>query len=126
MNNKKKGSDFERRFCRYLGRLGFWVHFMSPDNGGNQPFDVIAVRRGNAYAIDCKTSVRKVFPLSRLEDNQVLAFQRWLDCGNTMPQIAVEYEGRVYLVPFCRLMNEEKVDLESYDFIDMEDELCEL
>ena len=123
MNNKQKGSDFERRFCRYLGRLGFWVHFLSPDSTGAQPFDVIAVRRGNAYAIDCKTSVRKVFPGSRLEDNQVLAFQRWLDCGNTMPQIAVEYEGRVYLVPFCRLMNEEKVDLESYDFIDMVDAL---
>ena len=83
MNNKKIGSDFERETCETLNRMGFWVHFITPDSAtGKQPFDVIAVKDGKAYAIDCKTCEDRYFRIGRTEDNQLLAFGKWARCGN--------------------------------------------
>lgn len=110
-NNKRIGIEFERTFCKYLASKGYWVHFIVPDARGAQPFDVIAVKNGEAYAYDCKTSVKQIFPLSRLEDNQIYAFEKWLACGNTVPRIAVLFEGAIYIVNYMLLKEDGKVDL---------------
>ena len=111
MNNKRLGTAFEHEVCGYLNRRGWWAHFCSPDASGAQPFDIIAVKYGRALAIDCKTSVKRTFPASRLEDNQVYAFEKWLACGNEMPQIWVQYEGKIYAVKYAELKEKGKVDL---------------
>lgn len=114
MNNKKIGSDFERETCEVLKRSGFWVHFISPDPAtGKQPFDIIAVRNGISYAIDCKTSVSHIFRLGRAEENQLLAFQKWKKCGNSEPFFLVKYNGWAYIVPCETLIREGKADLDS-------------
>lgn len=102
MNNKKLGTAFENRLCEVLDSLGFWVHFITPDKRGSQPFDIIAVKNGEATAIDCKTCSTERISINRLEDNQIMAFEKWLRCGNQMPLIAVEYSKtkRIYLVPY--------------------------
>ena len=56
MNNKRRGTEFERQMCDILAKKGYWVHFIVPDARGAQPFDIIACRDGRPVAIDCKTS----------------------------------------------------------------------
>lgn len=115
MNNKRLGNAFEKFVVRKFSEDGFWVHFISPDERGAQPFDIIAVKSGNAVAIDCKTSAKRIFPFSRLENNQVLAFEKWLSCGNSMPMIAVEYKDKCLFVPYDILKDRGRIDLELFD-----------
>lgn len=103
MNNKKLGMAFEKEFCQLLASRGYWVHFISPAPSGGQPFDAIAVKAGYAYAFDCKTSSTDRFPLTRLEQNQIMAFERWILCGNGDPKIAVKYANSVYLISYEQL-----------------------
>lgn len=111
MNNKRLGMKFEQDVCKLLNEKGWWVHFISPDASGAQPFDIIAVKDGLALAIDCKTSSRKTFPISRLEDNQIFAFEKWIACGNEMPQVWVLYENEIYAVPYNELKEKGTVEL---------------
>lgn len=110
-NNKKLGTAFEKRVCQELKERGWWVHFFAPDRTGAQPFDIIAVKGGNAIAVDAKTSSTHRFSIDRLEENQKLAFDRWLGCGNLMPQIAVEYEEKIVWLTYGELKKEKVVDL---------------
>lgn len=111
MNNKKRGTEFEKTFCRLLREEGYWVHFLSPDNRGAQPFDIIAVRDGQAFAIDCKTSVKPYITVDRLQDNQIFAFELWLEKGNLNPLIAVLYDDTVYVVDYLVLKRNGRVNL---------------
>lgn len=111
MNNKKLGTAFEKRFCELLASRGYWVHFITPDNRGAQPFDIIAVKAGEAYAYDCKTCVSDTFSIDRLEDNQIMAFERWIACGNTNPNLAVLHNDKIYLVSYAHLKALKKVKL---------------
>lgn len=117
MNNKELGTAWENEFCETLNLLGYWVHFMNPNKSGAQPFDVLAVRHGRPYAIDCKTSANRRFPLSRLEDNQVYAFEKWMRCNNGIPIVAIKYADEVYTVSYPELKSKGVVDLsEEYLF----------
>lgn len=116
MNNKKIGTAFEKETCEKLKRAGFWVHFINPDQSGKQPFDIIAVKDGKAYAIDCKTCVDHIFRIGRAEDNQLLAFDKWVRCGNSEPFFLVKYNGWAYIVPREAILAEGKVDLDSDRF----------
>lgn len=111
MNNKQIGTGFENRMCELLNQMGYWVHFITPDAKGAQPFDIIAVKNGIAHAIDCKTCASDRISISRLEDNQIMAFEKWIRCGNPMPKIAVEYavDGHIYLIPYCLLKQKKTV-----------------
>ena len=110
-NNKQIGTKFEQEFVEILAKEGFWAHFLAPSPTGAQPFDVIAMKDGYAYCFDCKTSVKPIFPLSRLEDNQILAFDKWLQCGGQEPMVAVKYDNNIYLIAYTRLQREVSVDL---------------
>ena len=110
-NNKQIGAKFEQEFVEILAKEGFWAHFLAPSPTGAQPFDVIAMRHGYAYCFDCKTSVKPIFPITRLEDNQILAFDKWLKCGGAAPLVAVKYDNNIYLIAYTRLQREKSVDL---------------
>lgn len=111
MNNQIIGHQFELELVAILSRMGYWVHFITPNAAGQQPFDIIAVKNGEAYAIDCKTSVRDVIPLTRLEDNQVYAFELWKARGNGDPIVAVKYDNKVYFVSYTALSIHKKIAL---------------
>lgn len=117
MNNKKLGTDFERKLCGMLAEDGYWVHFLSPDARGAQPFDVIAVKNGEAVAIDCKTCKDHIFRISRLEDNQVMAFEKWLACGNDEVYLAVLHENNVYFVDYTDLKAQGKINLMEVEVV---------
>ena len=113
MNNKRLGTAFERKMCEVLAEKGYWVHFISPDARGAQPFDIIAVRDNSAMAIDCKTCKDHIFRVDRLEDNQCMAFGKWTDCGNIESYIAVLYNDKIYMIGFWELQWNEKIDLDK-------------
>ena len=115
MNNKQKGMRFERRMQEVFTKAGWWVHFISPDHRGAQPFDMIVVRNGDARVFDCKTCDSHIFSIDRLEDNQVLAFERWIRCGNSVPYIVVEHDSKVYFVSYDKLKAEKRVDLDKLE-----------
>jgi Holliday junction resolvase len=116
--NKKLGTEFEREFVKLLNSDGFWVHFIEPKRDGSQPFDIIAVKDGVAFAIDCKTCVKKTFNIDRLESNQVLAFNKWLRCGNSMPLIAVKHQGQIYMIPYLLLKKEKSLRINECEVFD--------
>ena len=113
MNNKRIGTEFEQKMCEVLKKDGWWVHFMSPDNRGAQPFDISAVKNGVASAADCKTCEDHIFRLGRAEDNQRLAFDKWRRCGNSEPLFFVKHEGRVYCIEYSEIELYDKVDLDE-------------
>ena len=101
MNNQQRGKEFEKKFIKWLSRCGCWAHFMNPAPDGSQPFDIIAlaptITPGCAvvHAFDCKTLDGDRFPLSRIEENQEMAFTALnrigvhntyfvIDCGNNL------------------------------------------
>lgn len=103
VNNKKLGTAFEQEFCEFLALRGYWVHFLSPDRTGSQPFDVIAVKNTKAYCFDCKTCSKPYFTIDRLEQNQIMAFEKWRDCGNDEPMIAIKHDGEVFIIEYYLL-----------------------
>ena len=90
MSNNKVGAAFEKRFCRMLADNGFWVHRVSQNVAGQQPADVIAVKNGRAFLIDCKVCIRDVFTFERMEPNQRSAMDLWMRCGNAVPFFALQ------------------------------------
>lgn len=111
INNKVLGTKYEQEVCDLLAANGFWVHFISPAPDGSQPFDIIAVKQGQAFAIDCKTCADDTFPITRLEDNQIMAFEKWLRCGNSMPMVYVKHNEMTHVIPYDELKEKKRVKL---------------
>ena len=80
-SNRKIGNTFENVFCQQLFDKGFWVHNLTQNSAG-QPADLIAVKNGKAFLIDCKVCENNKFPLSRIEPNQHTAMSLWKQSGN--------------------------------------------
>lgn len=100
MSNKSTGTAFEKEFAELLAEKGFWVHRLQ-DNQNGQPFDIIAVKNGRAYAFDCKDCAGRSFPLSRVEENQRMAMERWEECGNGIGYFVVHFVASgTYILPF--------------------------
>lgn len=113
MNNKQKGTAFERAMQEVYSQGGWWVHFISPDARGSQPFDIIAAKNGKVEVFDCKTCQSNIFKIERLEDNQILAFEKWIRCGNSTPFVAVEHDNKVFFIDYLRLKQEKKINLDE-------------
>ena len=108
MSNKKLGNDFEVQFCEVLFNEGFWCHTFAQNQAG-QPADIIAVRDGKAYLIDCKVCSNSTFAFSRIEENQDLAMQHWSDCGNGDGWFALLLEdGSIYMFTHFVIKDETK------------------
>lgn len=113
MNNKKLGTDFEREAVKFLSQNGYWVHFLTPDSRGNQPFDIIASKNDEPVVFDCKTSSVKWFGISRLEENQIMAFELWHKKGNKKAFILIKYNEEIYQIPYRMLNALQKINLEE-------------
>ena len=102
MINKKLGNDFEQELCEILADHGFWAHNFANRKSG-QPADIIAVRSGGAYLIDAKVCSYEVFPFKRIEENQHLAMDMWIECGNIEPYFALKARNEVYMVGYSTI-----------------------
>lgn len=103
-NNKKIGTKFEKQFLMYLADNGWWAHFLSPDASGAQPFDIMAIRNDDVYAIDCKTCSSDYFYMARVEDNQYYAFQSIIWKSNVKCGFICLKAGEVYWVDFSKVL----------------------
>ena len=118
MINKKLGNDFEQELCEILADSGYWVHnFANRKNG--QPADIIAVKDGGAYLIDAKVCSYEVFPFRRIEENQCLAMDMWLECGNASPQFALKCRNEIYMVSYSTIKDLIKKGKKQLNFEDM-------
>lgn len=99
MNNKSKGTAFEKELAQWLSEKGFWVHRMQ-DNQNGQPFDLLAAKNGETYVIDCKDCNGKIFRLSRIEENQRTAMRLWQETGNREGLFAIRFQNQIYLAGF--------------------------
>ena len=117
MNNKVLGNNFEQDMCSILAQHGYWVHFITPDARGAQPFDIVCAKNKIPYAIECKTLTfsRRYFTIDRLEDNQILAFKRWTLCGNGEPIIAVKQDEHIVTFRYADLINAKKIDMKEFE-----------
>ena len=103
VTNKKIGNDFENRFVEILSQEGYWCHLFAQNQAG-QPADVIAVRNGKAYLIDCKVCVNDTFPFSRIESNQHTAMTLWKQSGNGDGWFALQLSNKDIYMIFHDLM----------------------
>lgn len=117
MTNRKLGNSFESVFCEILFREGFWCHNLAQNQAG-QPADVIAVRDGKSYLIDCKVCSRGRFPFSRIEDNQHTAMRAWQESGNGTGWFALKCEGYIFMLDYDTLKRLSKTQ-SSISFKDM-------
>nr|DAS23330.1 MAG TPA: hypothetical protein [Herelleviridae sp.] len=104
MSNKKIGNVFENEFCEILSENGFWVHNFAQNQAG-QPADVIAVRDGGSFLIDCKVCITGRFQLNRIEENQQSAMQHWVDTGNEEAWFALKIENSIVMMRYSDLMS---------------------
>ena len=117
MINKKLGNDFEQELCEILSDAGYWVHnFANRKNG--QPADIIAVKNGIAYLIDAKVCSYEVFPFRRIEENQQLAMNMWMECGNISPLFALKCRNEIYMVDYnainrLKMQGKKQINLED-------------
>lgn len=96
--NKKLGNKFETEFCETLFQEGFWTHNLAQNSAG-QPADVIAVRNGKAYLIDCKVCINDTFQFSRIESNQHTAMTLWKQSGNGYGWFALQLSNKdIYMI----------------------------
>ena len=88
-SNKKLGNDFEKEFADILSSMGYWVLMVTPKSYINsQPCDLIAIKNNKPILIDCKTCKTHLFPINRIEENQIQASKKYFDCGNAEYYIA--------------------------------------
>lgn len=103
VNNQKIGKTFEQEWLEHLYSRGMWAHFMHPAPDGSQPFDVIALDNTYGepivYAYDCKTLKGNRFPLSRVEDNQAMAFKSLNEHGVHNTYFVIKTEAAIHLIP---------------------------
>ena len=125
MTNKKLGNDFEQEFCRALAEKGFWVHNMANRSNG-QPADVIAVKNGIAYLIDCKVCAIDRFTFSRIEENQRYAMDLWEECGNGSGWFAVKMDDVIYMLGYGQIKRFERNNVKSINKAKMQWNICTL
>ena len=97
MSNKKLGNSFESELCEILSDHGFWAHNLAQNSAG-QPADVIAVKYGEAFLIDCKVCSQGKFQYSRIEDNQDFSMTLWHECGNGQGWFALKFDEGIFMV----------------------------
>lgn len=119
ISNKKIGSKFEKDFANFLSKKGYWVHFIEgASHTGAQPCDIIAIKKDFTELYDCKTLNNKsgLFPISRIEENQRLAYERIRECGNpeTIFSLAILWNNNLYYIDFDDIdFNKKSIDLKE-------------
>ena len=116
--NKKIGNDFEKELSEILYDAGYWVHLLNQNKNG-QPADIIAVKNHRAFLIDAKVCTYELFPFKRIEDNQQLAMDMWIECGNSTPYFALKARNEVYIVAYETIKDLKKKGKKQLNLEDM-------
>ena len=115
MSNIKDGNAFEREFAKHLFNKGYWVHIVTPSRTGVQPADIIALKDGKAYLIDCKVCDKPYFLLSRIEENQKNAMKIFREKGGKT-YFVCKYKDKFYTINNSDILKAESKNLKRIDF----------
>lgn len=111
------GRQFEDATVKDLHKAGYWVHRIHPDETGQQPFDIIAIRADRICFYDCKViSDGHRFMLSRIEDNQLNAFhlvEKKTAASNV--GLLIHAEGKIRYMSIARIDTEMCMKHKSID-----------
>ncbi len=100
MSNRQLGNNFEAEFCQILYENGFWVHNFAQKASG-QPADIIAVKNGRAYLIDCKVcSAKGIISYDRIEGNQISSMELWKQSGNGEGWFAIKSQNDIIMLAY--------------------------
>ena len=117
ISNKKRGSNFEKDFAEYISKKGYWVApFPGKEYTNSQPADLSAAKNNEPILFDCKTLANKngLFPISRIEENQRLAYKRFKACGNKYYYLAILWNNDIYLINLDDVdFNSKHIDLKN-------------
>ena len=116
--NKKLGNDYEKELSEILYDAGYWVHLLNQNKNG-QPADIIAVKNRMAFLIDAKVCSYEVFPFKRIEENQHLAMDMWIECGNIEPYFALKCRNEIYMVGYRTIKDLQKKGKKQLNLEDM-------
>ena len=89
----------EKELSEILYNAGYWVHLLNQNKNG-QPADIIAVKNKKAYLIDAKVCSLEKFAFKRVEENQRLSMQMFIECGNTTPYFALKARNEIYMLSY--------------------------
>lgn len=128
-SNKQLGTWFEQYVCTMLAHRGWWAHFITPSRIGSQPFDIIAMKGDKVLALDCKTCSTPNFSLSRVEDNQMFAFDNMTQKTSAVCGFLVQWNNKIYFLKwdFVRtaiFMGRSSIKLTDERLFDFDESLC--
>lgn len=93
MSRKSIGNSAEIYVAEHLSKKG-WFVVLVPQGVSGQPFDLIAIRNNRCLCGDVKHISRgDVFPISRVEPNQITAFELLRLTGTSEYGIFLKFEG---------------------------------
>ena len=118
MINKKLGNNFEKELSEILYNAGYWVHLLNQNKNG-QPADIIAVKNKKAYLIDAKVCSFEKFAFKRVEENQRLSMQMFIECGNTTPYFALKARNEIYMLSYKTIRDLIKQGKKQLDFAEI-------
>ena len=118
MINKKLGNNFEKELSEILYNAGYWVHLLNQNKNG-QPADIIAVKNKKAYLIDAKVCSLEKFAFKRVEENQRLSMQMFIECGNTTPYFALKARNEIYMLSYKTIRDLMKQGKKQLDFAEI-------
>lgn len=116
--NKKLGNKFEKELSEILYNAGYWVHLLNQNKNG-QPADIIAVKNKKAYLIDAKVCSLEKFAFKRVEENQHLSMQMFIECGNTTPYFALKARNEIYMLSYKTIRDLIKQGKKQLDFAEI-------
>lgn len=96
------GKKFEQDLCNFFANKHYYVIYNEKSINQSQPFDILIMRDNIAFAIECKNLENNsgLFPLNRIEENQLLAFKRFSECRNHNFILAILWNDNVYFINF--------------------------
>lgn len=114
----ENGKKFEEELCNFFANRHYYVVYNNKGISGSQPFDILIIRDNVCFAIECKNLENKngIFNIDRIEENQLLAYNRFLECRNHNFILAILWNNNVYFVNFDLLEYYKKsIDLKQIE-----------
>lgn len=114
----KAGKDFEEQLCWWLRENGYYPEYHEKSASGSQNGDITAIKNNIAFKIEAKHLQNKsgLFPLSRIESNQMSAYKVFKECGNNNIFLAIQWNNSVWFINFDLLQFFDKsIDLKKIE-----------
>ena len=115
MNNL--GKKFEEDLCWFFSKQNYFVEYHEKSISGSQSNDITIIKNNKATFIECKNLENKngLFPISRIESNQIHAYEKCKKCGNNNFILAILWNNNVYFIDFGLLNYYNKsIDLKKF------------